>query len=165
MRLADRLRRLLSHRRLPLVLAAGAMALCAPSLPLGLHLDDHVLQAALMRPSPFPEASRSLADLFAFFPGSADSTRRALDRGVLPWWTSPTFRAAFFRPLSGLTHWLDFRLWPGHEAAQPGFDIRHLFQLLDRLYRDASPMRRGERLELTGVTVEVEAVTPAGRPG
>ena len=53
---------------------------------------------------------------------------------------------------------------PGHEATQPAFDVRYLFQLLDRLYRDTSLMRRGEQIELTGVTVEVEAVTPDGRP-
>ena len=29
-----------------------------------------------------------------------------------PWWTSGDIRAAFWRPLSSATHWLDYTLWP-----------------------------------------------------
>ena len=107
----------LTLRHLPLVLAGVAMALGAPTLNLGLQGDDHLLRAALIRPSPVPEAARTPIDLFAFFPGGEGEIRGAIDAGRLPWWTARTFRATFLRPVSGFTHWLDFRLWPAHPWA------------------------------------------------
>jgi hypothetical protein len=53
---------------------------------------------------------------------------------------------------------------PGREAEPPLFDRRYLFPLFDRLYRDNSPMKVGQRIELTDVTVEITAVTDDGRP-
>ena len=35
-----------------------------------------------------------------------------METGAAPWWTLPTLRIAFFRPLAVLTHWADYRLWP-----------------------------------------------------
>lgn len=106
------IRRALAHRQLPLALAALAVLLAAPSLWLGLQSDDYVLWMALADPPPAPEWARSPWRLFAFFDAEA-AVRRAIDSGAVPWWTSPQLRLAFFRPLAGLTHWLDFRLWPG----------------------------------------------------
>jgi hypothetical protein len=87
--------------------------LCAPSLRLGLQADDHYLRMALSDPPLAPEWSRSPVSLFSFF-DSAATVRHALETGVVPWWTNPGLRLAFFRPLAGLTHWVDFRLWPHH---------------------------------------------------
>jgi hypothetical protein len=103
----------LAHRRLPLVLSLLAVLLCAPSLWLGLYADDYVLWAALADPSPAPALARSPWRLFAFI-DSEPALRRMMDFGGVPWWTSPGLRLAFFRPLAGLTHWVDFRLWPQH---------------------------------------------------
>ena len=50
-------------------------------------------------------------DIFNFFDGSPERTRRMLDLGLLPWWTFPGVRVAFWRPVSALTHWLDYTLW------------------------------------------------------
>ena len=36
---------------------------------------------------------------------------------MLPWFTDPELRVAFFRPLSSLSHRLDLALWPGLPAA------------------------------------------------
>jgi len=101
----------LSHRRLPLFLSLLAVLLCAPSLWLGLYADDYVLSVALAHPSPAPALARSPWRLFAFI-DSEPALRRMIDFGGVPWWTSPDLRLAFFRPLTGLTHWVDFRLWP-----------------------------------------------------
>lgn len=60
-----------------------------------------------------------------------------------------------------------FLLPPGgaFQGTDPApFDVRHLMPLFDQLYRDAEPMRLGQRIELTGVTVEIAALTPDGRP-
>jgi hypothetical protein len=101
----------LAHRRVPLALAALAVLLCTPSLWLGLQSDDYILWLALADPPPFPEWTRTPWRLFAFF-ADETSVRSAIDSGAAPWWTSPHLRLAFFRPLTGLTHWLDVRLWP-----------------------------------------------------
>jgi hypothetical protein len=109
-----RAKRLLTHPRLPLAVAVMAVALSLPALNLGLQLDDNILSVALMDPPPAANWSRGPSDVFAFFTGDAAETRRYLDAGLIPWWTHPDFRIAFFRPLAGLTHWIDFRLWPSH---------------------------------------------------
>ncbi len=62
--------------------------------------------------------------MFAFVSGNRDEVRALVESGGLPWWSSPELRLAFFRPLTGLTHWLDFRLWP----AQPW--LMHVQSLL-----------------------------------
>ena len=108
-----RLRGLLASRRLPLAAAALAALLCAPSLRLGLQSDDYVLKMALADPPVAREWSRTPARLFSFLDNEA-AVRGAMDLGAVPWWTSPGLRLAFFRPLAGVTHWADFRLWPDH---------------------------------------------------
>jgi hypothetical protein len=113
----------LADRRLPLALPLLAVLLCAPSLWLGLYADDYVLWAALADPSPAPALARSPWRLFAFI-DSEPALRRAMDFGGVPWWSDPGLRLAFLRPLAGLTHWVDFRLWPG----QPW--LMHLQSLL-----------------------------------
>lgn len=123
MAIGARLRRLLEAPRLPLGLAAIAVLLCAPSLRLGLQADDHYLRMALSDPPLAPEWSRSPTRLFGFFDREA-TVRHALETGVVPWWTNPGLRLAFFRPLAGVTHWVDFRWWPDHPW------LMHLHSLL-----------------------------------
>jgi hypothetical protein len=36
-----------------------------------------------------------------------------MNEGVFPWWTDPGVRLAFFRPLSGITHWIDWHWLDG----------------------------------------------------
>lgn len=107
--------RLLTHRRLPLILAGLAVALLLPSLGLGFQLDDHFLRLALADPPLDRLWSRTPADVFAFFNGAA-IVRHARETGAAPWWTADDLRLAFSRPLTGLTHWLDLRLWPDRPA-------------------------------------------------
>lgn len=104
-------RRWLAHRYLPWYLAVLAMLLCAPSLWLGQQLDDDFHRLALTQ----PEGSifhRSPAELFAFIEGEEAVNRQFVVTGMLPWWSHEKLRIAFFRPLAGLTHWVDYRLWP-----------------------------------------------------
>ncbi len=105
-------RRWLAGRRLVLVAAGLGILLCTPSLWLGLYADDYILWMLLADPAPVEEWSRPPWRAFAFF-DSETSVRDAIASGAVPWWTSPDLRLAFFRPLAGLTHWIDFRLWPG----------------------------------------------------
>jgi len=82
----------------------------APSLAGGLVLDDHVL-ALGARPGAAPPAGLHVSplSLFRFTTGRAEDNRALMDQGVLlPWWSDPHHKNAFFRPLSSLTHVLDF---------------------------------------------------------
>ncbi len=53
---------------------------------------------------------------------------------------------------------------PGHEASQPAFHPAYFHQMLDHLYRDATPMTVGERIMYGGASVEVTEATEDGRP-
>jgi hypothetical protein len=104
-------RRWLEHRYLPWVLALLAMALCLPALRLGRLLDDDFHCLALTRPD-LPILSRSPTELFVFIRGDVIANRWFRTMGLLPWWADERLRIAFFRPLTGLTHWFDYKLWP-----------------------------------------------------
>jgi hypothetical protein len=51
-------------------------------------------------------------DMFVFFNGDPNRIEEAIDRGFLPWWTDKNIKAAFFRPLASISHWLDYIFWP-----------------------------------------------------
>jgi hypothetical protein len=107
-------------------LAALAVILSLPALGLGFQLDDHFLRLALTRPVIDPEWARAPQDVFAFFTGDPTFTRHVRDEGSVPWWAADGLKLAFWRPLSGLTHGLDFRLWPGSPAAMHAHSLAWL---------------------------------------
>ena len=53
---------------------------------------------------------------------------------------------------------------PDHEATLPAFHPAYFFQMLDRLYRDSTPMTVGERIKYGAATIQVTDVTDDGRP-
>ena len=88
------------------------MSLCAPSLWLGLQNDDHILRAVLSDPPLDPEWTRTPIDAFSFVNGDEELIRKAVEESRIPWWTHPRLQLAFLRPITGLSHWIDFRVWP-----------------------------------------------------
>ena len=113
-RALDGLRRLIEHPRLPHIALAGSMLLTAPSLLAPLALDDFVL-GLLSRGGGGITGfeGRHPLSLFTFTTGDPVSNRALMAEGaLLPWWTDPAHLNAFFRPLSSLTHRLDFSLFP-----------------------------------------------------
>lgn len=99
-----RLRAFLSRIPTGIVLILGFL-LNLPGLASPYWLDDYV-HAAMVRGT-FP-AKRSPFDLYNFV---ADGDRALLiDRGVLPWWSSPHLKIRFFRPLASVLRWLDFKI-------------------------------------------------------
>jgi len=98
-----------SHR----VTIALALLLCAPALGAGLTADDYVLGLLSRDDSGVRGLTASPLWLFTFTTGDPAINHALMDEGVLlPWWSDPQHLNAFFRPLSSLTHVLDFRLWP-----------------------------------------------------
>lgn len=106
----------LSHRRLGVALALLAALLVLPALWTGLHSDDLAHALALRGEQAYPAQSASPMRLFSFVDGDPERNRRAVESGLLPWWSVQTLRFNFWRPLTALTHILDYRLWPDSPA-------------------------------------------------
>ena len=77
-------------------------------------MDDYFQRKILVGPWEWPVHDSSLFGMFSFMDGDPVRTQRMMDAGVLPWWTFPQVKVAFWRPLSEITHWLDYQLWPQH---------------------------------------------------
>ncbi len=92
-----------------------AFVLTLPSLFCGLAGDDYFNRAVALQNTDISCVPRSPFDAFAFMFSREDPAliKQGINAGIYPWWTHPQLQIAFFRPLSSLTHWLDFRLFPG----------------------------------------------------
>jgi len=111
----------LRHPRLALHLAVLGVLLLTPALGIGWQFDDH-FQRLLMTGTPdFP--ARPM-EAYSSLRGGPETLRPLMERGLLPWWTTPEYRLAFFRPLSVAFMWIDYRLWPDMPV------LMHLHSLL-----------------------------------
>jgi hypothetical protein len=68
---------------------------------------DDVIHRGVLLSASLPEAMR---DLFTFL--KPDINLQLMDLGTVPWWTLETVRASFLRPLTVISLWLDYQLWP-----------------------------------------------------
>jgi hypothetical protein len=94
------------------VVALGLL-LASPSLWTQPVADD-LLHELLLRGEPgLRGLEPKTVDLFRFASGDPAPTLALMNEGVFPWWTDPTVRLSFFRPLAGLTHFLDWRWFAG----------------------------------------------------
>ena len=104
--------RILVRPDLARYLAALAVLICLPALWLGWIIDDQVHRAALVGVDEFPQLERSPFDLFNFVDGDLNHNRQLIDQGLWPWWSDRGLRLNFMRPVTGMTHGLDYLLWP-----------------------------------------------------
>ncbi len=112
-RLIDWTSRWLVERRMSWIAAAIGVVLTLPGLWLGWQTDDHLHRATLTDEFPvMADARRPFWDMFAFVKEGTLEDGAVIDRGELPWWTPPNYKIAFFRPVAGITHWIDYKLWP-----------------------------------------------------
>lgn len=112
MRILSNLAAWMTYRRFPAIAALVALALMLPALWTGWQVDDHIHRFLLLGSPGLPALHVDPLDLFALIDGDPQRNARLMDIGVLPWWTYEELRVAFWRPLSALTHWLDYQLWP-----------------------------------------------------
>ena len=116
--LLDALRGALLHRYLWILAATASVALTAPVIGRGWGRSDDILQRQALLSSTLSEA---LSVQFEFLHPARNA--ELMDLGAIPWWTLEGVRVAFFRPLSTLTHWLDYRLWPNSDGLMHAHSI------------------------------------------
>ena len=105
-------KRFLGARRLPLYVALLAALLVLPTIGSGLMLDDYVHRAMFLPELRQPGGPRGDWDLFYFQGPDKGYFDLQLQQGLFPWWTSAGLRLAFMRPISSLSHALDYRVFP-----------------------------------------------------
>lgn len=101
----------------PRVAVLAALVLSLPALRAGWVADDYWHRSMLLHDGGVPMMHGGPLSLFTFASGNAADEALGLESGMFPWWTTPGFRMAFFRPIASLTHALDYALWPSSPAA------------------------------------------------
>ena len=102
--------------------AVPALALlgCLATLPAassGLIADDYFHSLILNNPGGLRGVPRGgLESLFIWSSGAPEDTYELMDQGLVPWWSNPRMRMAYFRPISAATHVLDHLAWPDSPA-------------------------------------------------
>jgi len=114
----------LGSRRVVVWSAALGVLLAAPSLWIGITADDHFLRTALLGYPDVPGAGGKRLDCFSFADGIPEHNRARIEGCLLPWWTPEDATLHFFRPLSALTHALDYRF------LEPAWWAMHVHSLL-----------------------------------
>lgn len=95
----------------PAVPVVLGLLLVLPSLSNGLQFDDYGIRSAVLNQQPWGHMAPNPWEPFSFLDGIPEHNDELIDRGVLPWWCDRECRLAFLRPLSALTHQVDYRLW------------------------------------------------------
>jgi len=107
----------LGHSAVPFVAVILAVALTLPSLRNGIVLDDIAHRNVLLADIPMSVRFLSALNLFCFVnEGGAWKTRAERKFGDIPWWAPEDRTFCFFRPLTSITHWLDYQFWPDTPA-------------------------------------------------
>lgn len=91
-----------------------ALLLTAPSLLVGLQLDDYFHWGLVTQQNPVlhTNSPASPYGLFSFLDGDPGRVLDLTNLGLLPWWSNPEVKYAFWRPLAEFTHGIDYLLWP-----------------------------------------------------
>jgi len=112
------LRAFLAARSLPWVLALLAFVIMVGTLDEGFLVDDYVHRSKLLGRSYEGSGDflNALNDMYAI--NRTESQISEFKQvGLMPWWTSPELRFSNWRPLTALTHWIDYQLFPHLPAA------------------------------------------------
>ncbi len=96
----------------------GAL-LVLPSLKLGVQADDHTIRMTVHGEPGIGDLGSSWWNAFTFADGNVTNNAARIDWGIIPWWSAPEIKLSFLRPLTALTHALDYwylepHLWLMH---------------------------------------------------
>lgn len=164
MKLFARLRTLLSRSAAMYWIIAASAGIIGLAIPSGLVLDDMMFSVALRDESAIPSAHREAWDAFAWAK-DPEGIKRSVDDGVYAWWSDPNARYAFFRPITSLTFWLDYQLWPD---APHWMHVHSLFWhvvllfVLAAVYRRFSSVLGFAGLALAAYALDDTRAMPAG---
>ena len=87
--------------------------LCLPALFCDIFADDYWHYATLNHSLPLEHTEdASLFNLFSFANGDPAYTKSMTEIGMTPWRIYDGYKIMFWRPLTELTHWLDYTFWP-----------------------------------------------------
>lgn len=92
------------------VVIGASLVLVAFCLDTGLSADDWLHSLVARGSTQLHGFAHPPWDMFRFAGG--ESTRTLQNEGVLAWWDDRDARLAFLRPLSAVTHVIDWTLWP-----------------------------------------------------
>ncbi|RME06167.1 MAG: hypothetical protein D6812_01995, partial [Deltaproteobacteria bacterium] len=140
-RVGRRLSSWLSRRDLPLWLAGLAILLSLGVLDDGMALDDYVHYFHVVGLP--PDIPGSSFDIFSFTPRDPAVREKLMREGSAPWFIAPRLHLAFWRPITSLTHSLDYRFWPEQTWWMHLENVLWyalLVFLLARLYRKLLPV-------------------------
>ena len=99
---------LLGHPWFPAAAVALAVLLTLPTLRNGFCLDDNYHRLIFKGDTRYVPPEASPFNLFCFLDGKPEENKRCATN----WALDKNAKAYFFRPLSSLSHWLDYLLWP-----------------------------------------------------
>lgn len=109
------LERWLARPYTPACVAVGGTLLLLPAIGPHLAFDDYVIGLMARAEPPIAGLRQDSLDLFTFTTGLRSDNRALMDAGfLLPWWSNPGLKVAFYRPLSSVLHRLDYALWPSN---------------------------------------------------
>jgi hypothetical protein len=102
--MASLLTRLVEHPRATRITLAMTALLTAPTLAAGFYSDDHAHLAILEGAG--GHARATALDLYRFVGNAPGELHDLVGLGPLPWWSAPTLKLHFFRPLASALLWL-----------------------------------------------------------
>jgi hypothetical protein len=117
-------RKRFADKRATRVIVVLALLLTSTGLTLGRTGDDYLHQLMLQDQSGIEGVWHTDINLFSFASGDATQRQQLMNEGMCPWWAAENLKFSLFRPLSALTHNLDYKLWPTHPV------LMHLHSML-----------------------------------
>lgn len=112
----DLIKKVIANPKLPIILACLAMLLVMGTVGNDLYFDDYIHRLRLQNPQLWPDSYGPIVGLFAFGTGAPELVHQAMEDGIVPWWSYGKLKVAFFRPITAVTHWVDYRFWPDSPA-------------------------------------------------
>ena len=101
---------------MPVCAVLLAVVLTLPILQNGFCLDDNLHRLIFQGDKRLTPAASSPLNLFCFASGIPEENRASKNMGMGGWWFNLKAKVYFFRPLSSLSHCLDYLLWPDNPS-------------------------------------------------